>query len=36
MKKLFALAAVAGVVFLLVTKLRGRQETDLWHEAISR
>ncbi|WP_211223826.1 DLW-39 family protein [Pseudonocardia asaccharolytica] len=36
MKKFFALAAVAGAVFLVVTRLRARQETDLWHEATSR
>jgi hypothetical protein len=33
LKKLIALVVVAGAALLVVTKLRGRNEDDLWHEA---
>ncbi|WP_214369326.1 DLW-39 family protein [Pseudonocardia sp. H11422] len=37
MKKLLALVAVAGVAFLVLSKVRAsRSESDLWHEATTR
>ncbi|WP_216361964.1 DLW-39 family protein [Pseudonocardia sp. N23] len=37
LKKFIALAIVAaGAALLVVAKLRGRDEEDLWHEATTR
>jgi hypothetical protein len=36
LKKLIALVVAVGAALLVVTKLRGRREDDLWHEATTR
>jgi hypothetical protein len=36
MKKILALLAAAGAVFMVLTKLRSKPDEDLWHEATTR